>query len=99
MLKNLGFNQVVSKELILLAQQGDIDSFEQIYRLFASASYTLSYRICQQHVMAEDIVHDAFIKIMNNIKQYNHKGSFAGWCRRVIAFESISIWLYLFNRS
>ena len=89
MLKNSGFNQIVSKELILLAQQGDIDAFEEIYRLFANASYALAFRICNQHSVAEDVVHDAFIKIMNNINKFRHDGSFSGWCRRIVTCEAL----------
>ena len=89
MLKNSGFNQEVSKELILLAQQGDIDAFEQIYHLFANASYALAFRICNQHSVAEDVVHDAFIKIMNNVSKFRDDGSFAGWCRRIVTCEAL----------
>lgn len=89
MLKNSGFNQIVSKELILLAQQGDIDAFEEIYRLFANASYFLAFRICNQHSVAEDVVHDAFIKIMNNVNKFRDDGSFSGWCRRIVTREAL----------
>ncbi len=90
MKRQSGFNQTTPKELILLAQKGDIDAFEQIYRLFSSASYSLSYRICGQKALAEDSVHEAFVKIMKNINQFKSKGSFAGWCRRIVTFETIN---------
>ena len=89
MLKNSGFNQIVSKEVILLAQQGDSDAFEQIYHLFANASYALAFRICNQHNVAEDVVHDAFIKIMNNVSKFRNDGSFSGWCRRIVTCEAL----------
>ena len=88
--KPLGFNQTIPKELILLAQKGDMDAFEHIYRIYCSASYSLSYRICGQKAMAEDSVQESFIKIMKRIKQFNNKGSFAGWCRRIVTFETIN---------
>ena len=69
--KNLGFNQSIPRELILRAQKGDMDAFEQIYRNFSAASLSLSYRICGQRAIAEDSVHEAFIKIMKNIKDDN----------------------------
>lgn len=90
MSKNQGFNQVIPGELILRAQKGDMVAFEQIYRRFSSASYSLSYRICGQRAMAEDSVHEAFIKIMKGINQFNNKGSFAGWCRQIVTFETIN---------
>lgn len=81
---------MVPKELVLRAQRGDIDAFEHIYRLFAEASYTMAYRICGQHTLAEDAVHDAFIKVMKNIKGYRHEGSFSGWCRKIVTCETIN---------
>lgn len=89
MLENSGFNQVVPKELIILAQQGDMGAFEKIYHLFSNASYVLAFRICNQHSVAEDIVHDAFIKIMNNVTKFRHDGSFSGWCRRIVTYEAL----------
>lgn len=32
---------------------------------------------------AEDTLQDSFITIFNKIKQYNHKGSFEGWLKRI----------------
>ena len=72
------------------AQKGNMDAFEQIYREFSTASFSLSYQICGQRAIAEDCVHEAFVKIMKNIKQFNNKGSFAGWCRRIVTFETIN---------
>ena len=73
-----------------MAKKGDMDAFEQIYRTYSSASYSLSYRICGQKTMTEDSVHEAFIKIMKNINQFKNEGSFAGWCRRIVTFETIN---------
>ena len=64
MLKNQGFNQSIPRELVLRAQEGDMNAFEQIYREFSAASFSLSYRICGQSAIAEDCVHEAFVKIM-----------------------------------
>ena len=90
MLNNQGFNQSIPRQLIVSAQKGDMDAFEQIYRCFSAASFSLSYRICGQRTIAEDCVHEAFIKIMKNIKKFNHQGSFAGWCRQIVTFETIN---------
>lgn len=88
--KHRGFNQNIARELILRAQNGNMDAFEHIYREFSTASFSLSFRICGQQAIAEDCVHEAFVKIMNNIKQFNNEGSFAGWCRRIVTFETIN---------
>jgi RNA polymerase sigma-70 factor (ECF subfamily) len=33
---------------------------------------------------AQDILQDAFITIFKKIHQFNHNGSFEGWCRRIV---------------
>ena len=38
---------------------------------------------------AEDFLHDGFIKIFKKIKQYNNKGNFEGWAKRVMVNQII----------
>ena len=65
-------------------------AFEQIYRTYSEASYYLAYRICGCEAIAQEISHDAFIKVMANINKYRGAGSFAGWVRRIVANEAIN---------
>ncbi len=39
--------------------------------------------------MAEEVLHNAFLKIFKNLKQYQYAGSFEGWMRR-ITFHCVS---------
>ena len=39
---------------------------------------------------AEDVLQEAFVKIFKNLKQYEGKGSFEGWLKRIAVNTSIS---------
>jgi RNA polymerase sigma factor (sigma-70 family) len=42
---------------------GDRDAFEELYRRYAMSAYGLAYRITGQQVLAQDVVHDAFMAL------------------------------------
>jgi RNA polymerase sigma factor (sigma-70 family) len=42
---------------------GDQSAFEELYRRYAPASFGLAYRLTAQHVLAQDVVHDAFLAL------------------------------------
>ena len=90
MTKITGFSVEISLAVIRQAQQGDIDAFEQIYHTYAKACYSLAWRICGQEVMAQDLVQDVFIKVINKINNYRADGVFAGWLRQIVVRETIN---------
>jgi RNA polymerase sigma-70 factor (ECF subfamily) len=50
--------------------------------------------ICRQYIkdlhQAEDIMITAFMKVFTNLSNFEHKGSFEGWIRRIMVNECIS---------
>jgi RNA polymerase sigma-70 factor (ECF subfamily) len=50
--------------------------------------------VCRQYVkdvhQAEDVMITSFMKVFTSLKNFEHKGSFEGWIRRVIINECIS---------
>ena len=50
--------------------------------------------VCRQYIkdlhQAEDIMITAFMKVFTNLKNFEHKGSFEGWIRRIMVNECIS---------
>ena len=85
-----GFQQPISKNVIQLAQMGNMSAFETIYQKYSGASYNLALRITNNEALAQDILQDAFIKIMDKITSFRHEGSFAGWLRRIVVYETIN---------
>jgi RNA polymerase sigma-70 factor (ECF subfamily) len=50
-------------ELHRLLSEGDRRAFDDLYRRYASSAYGLAYRITGQQVLAQDVVHDAFMAL------------------------------------
>lgn len=85
-----GFQQQLSQDLIRQAQTGDMQAFERIYQTYADACYTLAFRISGNRTLAQDVVQEVFIKVINKINGYRNEGHFAGWLRRIAANETIN---------
>ena len=42
---------------------GDREAFDEIYRRYAPSAYGLAYRLTGQQILAQDVVHDAFLAL------------------------------------
>ena len=78
------------KELIELAVENNRHAQQKIYSKFAPKMLS----VCRQYIkdvhQAEDIMITAFMKVFTNMKNFEHKGSFEGWIRRIMVNECIS---------
>lgn len=78
------------KEIIVLALENNRQAQQKIYVLFAPKMLS----VCRQYIkdlhQAEDIMITAFMKVFTNLKNFEHKGSFEGWIRRIMINECIS---------
>ena len=78
------------KELIQLAADNNRHAQQKIY----SKSSGKMLSICRQYIkdihQAEDIMITAFMKVFSSLKNFEHKGSFEGWMRRIMVNECIS---------
>jgi len=57
---------------------------EQLYRLYSRKMFGVCLYYTKDHSSAEDILQDGFIKVFENIKQFQNKGSLEGWIRRIM---------------
>jgi RNA polymerase sigma factor (sigma-70 family) len=55
-----------------------------LFNRYAGKMMTVCLRYARHRMEAEDILQDAFIKIFDNIKRFENKGSFEGWIRRIV---------------
>lgn len=88
-MKVIQFNQE-ENEFIRLAIENNRFAQQKIYEKFSSKMLS----VCRQYIkdihQAEDILITAFMKVFTNIKNFEQKGSFEGWIRRIIINECIS---------
>lgn len=67
----------------------DAQAQSQLYKQYASKLFSLCLKYSKNYVEAEDNLHDAFITVFSKIDQYNNKGSFEGWLKRIAINTSL----------
>lgn len=86
-------------DIIKACLKGNRIAQNNLYQLFADKMYGVCLRYADNEDEAKDILQDGFIKVFVNLKQFNNKGSFEGWIRRIIvntALEKFRDKNYLF---
>lgn len=72
------------KDLILGCIREDQTCQKLLFEQFAPKMFTVCRRYARHHMEAEDMLQDGFVKVFDNLKQFQGKGSFEGWVRRIM---------------
>ena len=72
------------KQLIHNCKKRDIAAQEQLYRLYANKLFSVCLKYSNSYQQAEDNLQDGFMTIFDKITQYQDKGSFEGWMKRIM---------------
>ena len=71
-------------ELIKQCANNDHKAQKEIYQLFAGKLFSICLKYSKNKQEAQDNFQDGFIVIFDKIGQFNFKGSFEGWLKRVM---------------
>ena len=71
------------EQLINNCKKNDTKAQSQLYKLFSSKLFSLCLKYSRNYAEAEDNLQDSFVTIFNKVSQYNNKGSFEGWLKRI----------------
>lgn len=78
------------KEIIGLAVEHNRHAQHKLYSKYSPKMLG----VCRQYIkdlhQAEDVMITSFMKVFTNLKNFEHKGSFEGWIRRIMVNECIS---------
>jgi RNA polymerase sigma factor (sigma-70 family) len=77
------------EQLISHCKKQDAKAQSQLYTQYASKLFSLCLKYSKNYAEAEDNLHDAFITVFSKINQYNNKGSFEGWLKRIAINTSL----------
>ncbi len=72
------------EEIIYKCREENSAAQTALYNLFSSKMYGICLRYSRDSGEAEDILQEGFVRVFSKIKQYEFKGSFEGWIRRVM---------------
>ncbi|GAA4295635.1 RNA polymerase sigma factor [Aestuariibaculum suncheonense] len=70
-------------QLIEQCKKHDIKAQSELYTLFSGKLFALCLKYSRNYTEAEDNLQDAFLTIFKKIDQYENKGSFEGWLKRI----------------
>lgn len=71
-------------QLINDCKKNDAKAQEQIYKLYAPKFFGVCLKYSVNYAEAEDNLQDGFIIIFKKIEQFQFKGSFEGWAKRIM---------------
>lgn len=60
------------------------DAQKKLYEHFSGKMFGVCLQYSKDYTEAEDILQDGFIKVFTKISQFDFKGSFEGWVRRIM---------------
>lgn len=72
------------EKLINKCKRKDIKAQSEIYQLFSGKLFALCLKYSRNYQEAQDNLQNGFILIFEKIEQYNFRGSFEGWLKRII---------------
>lgn len=69
--------------LVARAQRGDVDAFEQLYRLHAGRVYALCLRLAADAGVARELTQDTFVRAWEALPRFRADASLATWLHRI----------------
>ena len=63
-----------------------------LYRQYSAKMWAICLRYAHDHDEAKDILQDGFMKIFEKISQYEGRGYFEGWMRKIIVNTALAIY-------
>jgi RNA polymerase sigma-70 factor, ECF subfamily len=71
--------RVVDEELMRSFQRGDFAAFEELVRRHKQGLYNFVLRRTRNTQVAEDVVQDAFLRVVQGAREYKHEAKFSTW--------------------
>ncbi|MBM3168503.1 MAG: sigma-70 family RNA polymerase sigma factor [Bacteroidetes bacterium] len=87
MLRHLKFSS--EKELLQGCLDGDRVAQRQLYDQYSGKFMAICLRYLKDRQLAEDILIQSFMKIFEKIGQFESKGSFEGWMKRIVVTQAL----------
>jgi RNA polymerase sigma factor (sigma-70 family) len=78
------------KHLIEKCLKESLKAQKEFYVRFAKKMYGICLRYAKNHMDAEDVLQESFIKIFSGLKNFRFDGSLEGWVRQIVVNTSIN---------
>jgi RNA polymerase sigma factor (sigma-70 family) len=81
--------ELSDEDLIRGCRENNRKIQEMLYRRYAKTMYNLCLLYEGDHDKAKDILQEAFIKIFKNISNFDMKGSFKSWMKKIVTNTAV----------
>lgn len=79
------------QKLVSSCLSGKNEGLEELYRRFSGKMFGICLRFTKNNMEAEDLLHDGFIKVLDNLKHFRNEGPLEGWMRRLMVNTAINL--------
>jgi RNA polymerase sigma-70 factor (ECF subfamily) len=87
----MGGQHELHNELIDRCKVGDVKAQYGLYKLYAKSLFNVGMRFMNNRMDVEEIVQDTFITAFRKIEDFEGKGHFVRWLRRIAINNCISV--------
>lgn len=78
------------KQLVEQCISNNKGALDELYHRYSPLLFGICLRYTRNQHEAEDLLHDGFIRILENLKSFRQQGSFEGWLRRIMVTSAIN---------
>jgi RNA polymerase sigma factor (sigma-70 family) len=78
-------------ELVNLARSGDQSAFEELFLRHRASALAWAHRLVQDANLIDEIVQDAWIRVLKHINKLKDDNLFAPWLRRIVWSQAMSL--------
>lgn len=79
----------IHQEIIDQCKEGSQKAQFQLYKLYYKAMYSVSIRIINDDMEAEDVMQEAFLSAFKKIETYKGEVSFGAWLKKIVVNRSL----------
>ena len=80
---------MTERELILACKKQNRRAQQELFDRYSPTMFGVCKRYLKKEEEAEDVLVEAFYKVLTKLNMYNGDGSFEGWIRRIVVNESL----------
>jgi len=77
-------------ELVAKCKNGDVQSYEMLYRQYAKPMFNTSLRIVNNTSDAEDVLQESFASAFRFLDRFDYSSTFGAWLKRIVVNKSIN---------
>lgn len=79
------------RTLIQKCVENDREGQHELYMLLSPVLYGICLKYMKNKIEADDVFQDAFILLFQKINQYQYKGNFEGWAKRIFINQALEV--------